>query len=315
MGPKHAKLLAQAVNNLLSAPSPGSVAFMRCLPSERVDALADSDKFDIPGWSVNAVIDCVGVRRITADQAVEQREDKAGATLLLVDPLRAGAGLDGIYSAGREIGEAELFKEALALARKPFWGHVSVLDEAIRRAERLGRRRRLTPWGKFDFYVNAVENVGRALARLDYGPLRARAIPRPRNSTCPPNLPSACSMRATRDRSLSACARSSLDEGPHARPRTGKGAALLVGHEFPKKPPTGSRTSPISGSAHSSRDLQARHYAGSSLRRGATPKAGCSNGRALPNQKAKRYAAARSRSQRGDQGACAAYRTLDQRSG
>ncbi|MGJ5043081.1 ATP-binding protein [Bradyrhizobium sp. HKCCYLRH1062] len=177
MGPEHAKLFAQAITNILSAPVSGSVAFLRCLTSDQVDVLADSDAFHVPGWTINAVIDVTGPRRITADQAVEQREDKGDAALLIIDPLRAGAGLDGIYSAGREIGEAELFNETLALARKPFWGHMSVLDEAIRRAERLGRRRRLTPWAKFDFYISASRNAGRAVARLGLWPIACEGYP------------------------------------------------------------------------------------------------------------------------------------------
>ncbi|MER9403660.1 ATP-binding protein [Mesorhizobium caraganae] len=178
MGPEHAKLLAQALSKLLGQPTQGSVAFLRCLPSEQVDALADATTFEVLGWTVNAVVDAAGARRITADQAVEQREDKADAALLLVDPLRAGAGLDGIYSAGREVGEAELFTEALALARKPFRGHTRFLDDATRRAERLGRRRRLTPWSKFDFYVSAAhEGAGLALARLGLWPVQCDGTP------------------------------------------------------------------------------------------------------------------------------------------
>ena len=42
------------------------------------------------------------MRTITADRAVEMREDKGDATLLLVDTDRAGAGMDGIYSASRK---------------------------------------------------------------------------------------------------------------------------------------------------------------------------------------------------------------------
>ncbi|WP_204279791.1 hypothetical protein, partial [Serratia marcescens] len=77
MGPQHAKLLAQALTRLLGKPTEGSVAFLRCLPSEQVDALADATDFVVPGWKINAVVDAAGERRITADQAVEQREDKA----------------------------------------------------------------------------------------------------------------------------------------------------------------------------------------------------------------------------------------------
>ena len=138
IGPRHATLLAEALSVLLGDPMDGTVAFVRCLPSEQIDALIASDAFAISNWTVDAVIDSVGDRRITADQAVEQREDKSGASFLLIDPLRAGAGLDGIYSAGREIGEAELFGKALDLARKPFWGRMSI--------PRRGVASRRAPW-------------------------------------------------------------------------------------------------------------------------------------------------------------------------
>ncbi|SEM44747.1 hypothetical protein SAMN04515666_111177 [Bosea lupini] len=177
MTPQHVSHLAQAITNRLGAPTAGAVAFLRCLPSEQVDALVDSGAFNVPGWTVNAVVDVTGLRRITADQAVEHREDKGDAALLLIDPLRAGAGLDGIYSAGREIGEAELFQEALKLARKPMYGRTAVLDNAVWRAERLGRRRRLTPWSKFDFYVSAAQDIGRSLARLGLWPIASNDDP------------------------------------------------------------------------------------------------------------------------------------------
>ncbi len=178
IGPKHAALLAEALGKLLGEPLDGTVAFVRCLPSDQVDSLIAYDEFSVPGWTIAAVVDVVGDRRITADQAVEQREDKTGAALLLIDPSRAGAGLDGIYSAGREIGEAELFGKALELARKPFWGRMQFLDAAVRRAERLGRRRRLTPWSRFDFTVTAAsEGEGRALGKLGLWPVACEGTP------------------------------------------------------------------------------------------------------------------------------------------
>ena len=64
--------------------------------------MADSDDADL--------------RTITADRAVEMREAKGDATLLLVDTHLAGAGMDGIYSASREVDEASLFEEARRLA-------------------------------------------------------------------------------------------------------------------------------------------------------------------------------------------------------
>src|SRR6516162_10405441 len=110
--PRHAEQLSSALADLLGSPTLGDVAFLRCLPSNLVDALIDSPDFSVAGWAISAVVDATGPRRITADQAVEQREDKADPAFFLIDPLRAGAGLDGIYSAAREIREVELFDKA-----------------------------------------------------------------------------------------------------------------------------------------------------------------------------------------------------------
>jgi DNA phosphorothioation-dependent restriction protein DptH len=96
IGPRHAELFAGALTDLLNSPARGDVAFVRCLPSNLVDALIDSPSFAVAGWTISAVVDATGARRITADQAVERREDKADPALFLIDPLRAGAGLDGI---------------------------------------------------------------------------------------------------------------------------------------------------------------------------------------------------------------------------
>jgi DNA phosphorothioation-dependent restriction protein DptH len=40
------------------------------------------------------------------------------ATFLLIDAHSAGAGMDGIYSAAREIDEKTLFKEAISILQK-----------------------------------------------------------------------------------------------------------------------------------------------------------------------------------------------------
>ena len=143
IGPEHQKHFSAALAELLGEPMEGAVAFLRCLPSEQVDALADAEHFTVPGWTVNAVVDTPGHRRVTADQAVERREDKADATVFLIDTIRAGAGLDGIYSAAREIGEVELFRAAQRHARRVLWGRLPTIDAAMKRAERLGRRRKL----------------------------------------------------------------------------------------------------------------------------------------------------------------------------
>jgi DNA phosphorothioation-dependent restriction protein DptH len=117
-------------------------------------------------------------RRITADQAVELREEKADPVLFLIDPLRAGAGLDGIYSASREITEAELFGAAQDKARRKLRGKAPFLRASQRRAERLGRRHRLTPWQVFDFLI-AVDGskAGAALSKLGLWPIAIKGIP------------------------------------------------------------------------------------------------------------------------------------------
>ena len=71
-------------------------------------------------------------RAITADRAVELRETKAAPVLLLVDTARAGAGMDGIYSAAQEINEATLFNEALRLAGSEITQRLSRSDVSMR---------------------------------------------------------------------------------------------------------------------------------------------------------------------------------------
>jgi hypothetical protein len=172
--PRHVESIAEALAELLGKPTRGDVTFVRCLPSNLVDALIDAPRFAVPEWTVRAVVDAAGERRITADQAVEQREDKADPVLLLIDPLRAGAGLDGIYSAAREIGEGELLGKAQERARRRLWGKGPFLRAAQRRAERLGRRHRVTPWQMLDFLVMAAEeSPGAAIAKLGLWPIRS----------------------------------------------------------------------------------------------------------------------------------------------
>jgi DNA phosphorothioation-dependent restriction protein DptH len=178
IGGRHAEHMSKALRALVGAPVDGAVAFLRCLPSNLLDELIDAPGFDIEGWRVTAVVEKLGSRRITADQAVEQREDKAEPAFFLIDPLRAGAGLDGIYSAAREITEAELFKSAQKEARRVLYGRLKTIDSAIKRAQRLGRRQTLTPWQVFDFHV-AVEKepVGAAITRLGLWPIEGAEVP------------------------------------------------------------------------------------------------------------------------------------------
>jgi hypothetical protein len=156
----HAQLLANAFESVLGRADLGSVAFVRCLTPDVVGALAQDMTFAPPGWNVWCVADAEDMtgRTITADHAVELRESKRDPVLLLVDTSRAGAGMDGIYSAAQEVDEASLFSQALRLAGDKVTSQLSrrtrlQAERAIKKARGLGNRFSISPWTEFDFLV------------------------------------------------------------------------------------------------------------------------------------------------------------------
>ncbi|MDE0069127.1 MAG: hypothetical protein OXO48_05395 [Caldilineaceae bacterium] len=153
----HARILGQAFENVLGQPESGSMAFVRCLSPDVVHDLARDKPFAVRRWQVFCVAgeDNTDARNITADRAVEMRETKENATLLLVDTDEAGAGMDSIYSAAREVDEAELFEEALKLANNEVACLLSraarnYAERAIRKARGRGRYS-VSKWTEFDF--------------------------------------------------------------------------------------------------------------------------------------------------------------------
>ena len=152
--PLHGTLLGRAFERLLGQPERGAMAFARCLTPDVVAALALDASFAPEQWRVLRVADTddEANRTTDADTAVELRETKGEPTLLLVDTGRAGAGMDGIYSAAREVGEAELFAEAGRLARAELSSaHRKYAERGIRRAQGVGRHDSVSPWAEFDF--------------------------------------------------------------------------------------------------------------------------------------------------------------------
>ncbi len=143
-----APILALTLRDLLGPAVPGSMAFIRCLPSTVARELAADERFVVAGWRIAVVSQPAdaATRAITADTAVEWREEKEQAVLLLMDTVQAGAGMDGIYSAAREIAEAELFERARALARDRLaHGGKGFADRALARARRLMRNKSMSP--------------------------------------------------------------------------------------------------------------------------------------------------------------------------
>lgn len=181
----HASDLCRALRSLLGKGERGAVAFVRCLPSFVVHELAKDTAFAPDGWVVRRVAgesDPV-TRTIMADEAVELRESKESPVLLLVDVGSAGAGMDGIYSAARELHERELFKEAIAVAAREVTKARSSSDrrlaeQAIKKAKGHGQQRVLPPWTEFDFLVSIAASgrfPGEFVHRLGLWPVGSKA--------------------------------------------------------------------------------------------------------------------------------------------
>lgn len=159
--PTHVAALAKAFAGLLRNPAPGTLAFTEALPRAVIDALIDDPGFTLDGWDIAAVTERSDPanRRMTSDQAMERREDKADQpTLLLVDQGTAGAGMNGVTNASREIGERELMDAArdAALCRLDNdWRRFADAGRATaRKSSRLGE---VTPWAEFHYAATAAD--------------------------------------------------------------------------------------------------------------------------------------------------------------
>ncbi|MGI6420031.1 MAG: ATP-binding protein [Thermoguttaceae bacterium] len=178
----HSRVLGQAFEKVLGRSDSGTMAFVRCLAPDVVEHLAKDLEFALEGWTIRRVADSddESQRTITADQAVEVRESKSGAIVLLVDTSRAGAGMDGIYSAAREIDEAGLFREALRLAARQITDQQGrqareFAERAVKKARGFGQLYSISPWQEFDYYVRVAAeqcHPGELLWLLGLWPVR-----------------------------------------------------------------------------------------------------------------------------------------------
>ena len=185
----HGPTLGQAFENILGSAEPGTVAFVRCLTPDITKNLAADLLFAPEGWKVKRVADNDDdeTRTVTADRAVEIRETKADATLFLVDTDLAGAGMDGIYSAAREVDEDGLFDEAIRLAGAEVTRRISgkvrrYAENAIRKSQTYGRRFGVSPWTKFDFLCQVAasdRHPGEHLHLLGLWPVKKTGETRP----------------------------------------------------------------------------------------------------------------------------------------
>ncbi len=158
---RQADVLAQAFLRLLGKARPGKVAFVRDAPPDVIRRLACDLHFQQilkkQHWQVYGVAEREDKydNIITSDQAVALREQKGPALLLLVDRQKAGPGMDGVYSACKEIKEEELFKRACDEVVQTV--EPSTYRKWLRHLlkETGQRQQHRSPWFRFDFLVRS----------------------------------------------------------------------------------------------------------------------------------------------------------------
>ncbi len=179
----HAQILSKALQKILKESTDGNMAYIRSFDLNIIRALCSSSSFAVPGWKIYGVVEenNPNANLITADEAVELREDKKGAILLLVDVESAGAGMDSIYSAVREIREIELQQKAIKEIQSCLKPSTQVfLEKAVKKAKRIGKQNTISPWQEFDFYSKCAEDVtkiGEAIADLGLWPIQVKGEP------------------------------------------------------------------------------------------------------------------------------------------
>lgn len=155
----------------------GDIVYARFFTTEEISRVLDLCSGRSKEWRVLGVGEAVKQPNwITGDQAVEIREEKGQGTLLLVDADHAGAGMDGIYNASRELVEDAVFQTAIEFARQPLSRDLKAFaDEAVKRCRRIAGQRRMTPLREqLDFVLTLAKTPaqpGRALPKLGLWPV------------------------------------------------------------------------------------------------------------------------------------------------
>ncbi len=173
--------LNQVFSELVGNASNGNVTFCRCLSPNVVELLASSMKFCPEGWRVYAVIQEQNESRrcITSDQAVELREEKGQAILMLIDVQRAGAGMDGIFSASRELTEEMIFSQTKAVTKRMIGRQLfDLAEQAVKQVRYIGERKSLSKWQQIEFYATVFADpgeLGRAISLLGLWPIQGKA--------------------------------------------------------------------------------------------------------------------------------------------
>ncbi|MHC2068133.1 ATP-binding protein [Bremerella sp. T1] len=169
--------LNRVFSELIGKGTEGNVTFCRCLSPSVVESLAITAEFSPEGWDVRAVVDEIDVSRrfIRSDEAVEIREEKGQAVLLLIDVQRAGAGMDGIYSASRELTEEMIFRQTKEITKRELGRTLyDKAEQAIKQVRYIGERKSLSKWQQIEFLASLCDNpanFGRAISLLGLWPI------------------------------------------------------------------------------------------------------------------------------------------------
>ncbi len=171
------QIVWEAFEKILGPPSKGALAYCRFFEKGVIEEICSKDRPLIGGWMMYVVGSSGNANPIliSADQAVEKREDKGEPTLLIVDNQSAGAGMDGIYSAGKEIKESEFYDLANEIARKTLeHGDKTLAKKAVIKARKLGTRNHISPFQIFNFFSKCAElkSIGASLGYLGLWPIK-----------------------------------------------------------------------------------------------------------------------------------------------
>lgn len=169
------QILAATFQRLLPVAVAGDVAYARFLSTGVIRTLLAHRDFEVLHWAVYGVGHGDSPSWIRGERAVELREEKKKPLLLLVDESQPDAGMDGIFSAGRELDEKLFFDDAArhleSQVGRRTW---ELVKQAKVQARRLGAIKPLPPWQEFLFQSQASDHraLGRALAWLGLWPVR-----------------------------------------------------------------------------------------------------------------------------------------------
>ncbi len=133
--------LTETIVRLADSAEKGSITYLRTSELAIIDRISSElsrlKSNYISGWDLYLVDDKPNMRNsfmILGDNAVELREAKEKALILVINDRHQESGLDGIFSAGKEISEANLIDEYRKelLRSSPLKAYVKLVELAIK---------------------------------------------------------------------------------------------------------------------------------------------------------------------------------------